>query len=69
MKADKETADKEQDAAAKAAAAKAKEAADNAKAAGAAGDGPTKEVTGSDTGTTAAPAKDAGAGDAEKQAA
>lgn len=65
----KETAAKEQDAAAKAAADKAKEAADNAKAAGAAGDGPTK-VTGTDTGTTAAaPAKDAGAGDAEKQAA
>jgi len=69
LKADKETAEKEQDAAAKAAADKAKEAADNAKDAGAAGDGPTKEVTGSDTGTTTAPAKDAGAGDAEKQAA
>ncbi|OPX11469.1 hypothetical protein B1790_07955 [Mycobacterium sp. AT1] len=68
LKDAKEAADKEQDAAAKAAADKAKEAADNAKAAGAAGDGPTK-VTGTDTGTTAAPAKDAGAGDTEKQAA
>lgn len=69
LKADKETAEKEQDAAAKAAADKAKEAADNAKAAGAAGDGPTTKVTGSDAGTTAAPTKDADAGDAEKQAA
>lgn len=68
LKEAKEAAAKEQDAAAKAAADKAKEAADNAKAAGAAGDGPTK-VTGTDTGTTAAPAQDAGAGDAEKQAA
>lgn len=68
LKADKEAADKEQDAAAKAAADKAKEAADNAKAAGAAGDGPTKGYD-TDTGTTAAPAQDAGAGDAEKQAA
>ena len=64
----KDAADK-QDAAAKAAADKAKEAADNAKAAGAAGDGQTK-VTGTETGTTtAAPANEAGAGDAEKQAA
>lgn len=68
LKADKEAAEKEQDAAAKAAADKAKEAADNAKAAGAAGDGPSK-VADADTGTTAAPAKDDGAGDAEKQAA
>lgn len=68
LKDAKEAADKEQDDAAKAAADKAKEAADNAKAAGASGDGPTK-VTGSDTGTTAGSAQDAGAGDAEKQAA
>ncbi|KQY07862.1 hypothetical protein ASD37_07675 [Mycobacterium sp. Root135] len=68
LKAAKEAAEKEQDAAAKAAADKAKEAADNAKAAGAAGDSPTK-VTGTDTGTTAAPAQDTGAGDTEKQAA
>jgi len=70
LQADKEADEKEQDAAAKAAADKAKEAADNAKAAGAAGDGQTK-VTGTDTdtGTTSAPAKDDGAGDAEKQAA
>lgn len=68
LKDAKEAADKEQDAAAKAAAAKAKEAADNAKSAGAAGDGPSKVVD-ADAGATAAPAKDAGAGDAEKQAA
>lgn len=68
LKEAKEAAAKEQDAAAKAAADKAKEAADNAKAAGAAGDGPTKG-TDTDNGTTAAPAQDTGAGDTEKQAA
>jgi len=68
LKDAKDAADKQQDDAAKAAADKAKEASDNAKAAGAAGNGQATKVAGVDTGT-AAPAKDAGAGDSEKQAA